>query len=141
MTRNRCAPKRPPTVSHSAQFRPLVAGWKFFSSGKGGFQAEFPPQSEEWNRGAYLVEGVGHCGACHKPRNFLGAKRTQRFLAGGEPEVFDAAGVNSLSPAPVQWSADHVFKHIRHGFRRHNGVPAGPHGRGLLSSQTVTHRA
>ena len=37
----------------------------------------------EWNRGAYLVEGLGHCGACHTPRNFLGAEDQSRALSGG----------------------------------------------------------
>jgi mono/diheme cytochrome c family protein len=40
-------------------------------------------QSAEWNRGAYLVEGLGHCGACHTPRNQLGGERTSQALTGG----------------------------------------------------------
>jgi mono/diheme cytochrome c family protein len=40
-------------------------------------------QSAEWNRGAYLVEGLGHCGACHTPRNQLGGERVSQALTGG----------------------------------------------------------
>jgi mono/diheme cytochrome c family protein len=40
-------------------------------------------QSAEFNRGAYLVEGLGHCGACHTPRNFLGGEKTDEALSGG----------------------------------------------------------
>ena len=40
-------------------------------------------RSAEWNRGAYLVQGLGHCGACHTPRNLLGGERTSQSLAGG----------------------------------------------------------
>src|SRR3546814_8458300 len=39
-------------------------------------------KSAEWNRGAYLVEGLGHCGACHTPRNLLGAEKTALALTG-----------------------------------------------------------
>ena len=42
-----------------------------------------PERSEAWNRGAYLVQGLGHCGACHSPRNVLGASRDGAALAGG----------------------------------------------------------
>src|SRR3546814_13430722 len=40
-------------------------------------------KSAEWNRGAYLVEGLGHCGACHTPRNLLGAEKKDLALTGG----------------------------------------------------------
>ena len=61
-------------------------------------------QSVQWNRGAYLVNGLGHCGACHTPRNALGASQSERAFAGGmipvqnwyAPSLLqsDAAGVN-----------------------------------------------
>ena len=62
--------------------RELLGPWKsmFFES------ARFTPrkdQSAEWNRGAYLVEGLGHCGACHSPRNLLGAEKTDQAMSGG----------------------------------------------------------
>jgi mono/diheme cytochrome c family protein len=41
-------------------------------------------QSAEWNRGAYLVNGLGHCGACHTPRNFLGAEQAELAMSGGQ---------------------------------------------------------
>jgi mono/diheme cytochrome c family protein len=66
--------------------RRLVGGWKFlFLDGK-----PFVPdaaQSAAWNRGAYLVNGPGHCAECHSPRNALGAIVTaQRFAGGPDPE-------------------------------------------------------
>jgi len=46
-----------------------------------------PAQTAEWNRGAYLVNGPGHCAECHSPRNFIGAiKASQRFAGGPNPE-------------------------------------------------------
>jgi mono/diheme cytochrome c family protein len=67
-------------------FRRLVGGWKFlFLDGK-----RFVPDSTKsatWNRGAYLVNGPGHCAECHSPRNAFGAiKESQRFAGGPNPE-------------------------------------------------------
>jgi mono/diheme cytochrome c family protein len=66
--------------------RRLVGGWKFlFFDGK-PFSPD-PKQSPQWNRGAYLVNGLGHCAECHSPRNFLGGiVASQRFAGGPNPE-------------------------------------------------------
>ncbi len=63
-----------------------VGVWKFlFLDGK-PFEPD-PKQSAQWNRGAYLVNGAGHCAECHTPRNFLGGmKSSQRFAGGPNPE-------------------------------------------------------
>jgi mono/diheme cytochrome c family protein len=61
--------------------RPLLAGWRALYFKEGTFKPE-PKQDAEWNRGAYLVEGLGHCNACHAARNVLGAVR-QQDLGGG----------------------------------------------------------
>ena len=63
-------------------YREVMAGWNdiFFKEG------EFSPdtkKSAEWNRGAYLVEGLGHCGACHTPTNVFGAAKSGEHLQGG----------------------------------------------------------
>ncbi|MDD9891518.1 MAG: cytochrome c [Gammaproteobacteria bacterium] len=61
----------------------LMAFWKIFFFDSGVFENNFD-QSEQWNRGAYLVEALAHCSACHTPRNFLGAEHEHLFMAGGE---------------------------------------------------------
>jgi mono/diheme cytochrome c family protein len=62
--------------------RALMAAWKrlFFDAGP---YEDDPDQSAEWNRGAYLVEALAHCGACHTPRNSLGAERRDQWMGGG----------------------------------------------------------
>jgi nicotinate dehydrogenase subunit B len=105
--------------------RPLMAGWNalFHSS------ATFAPnavQSAIWNRGAYLVEGLGHCGACHSPRNALGAEKAEAYLAGGFAEGWEAPALTSLSQAPIRWSEDELFAYLRTGESRFHGVAAGP---------------
>ncbi len=62
-------------------FRPLLRGWQLLFFEKGTFQPE-PDRSETWNRGAYIVNGPGHCSECHTPRNLLGGPKRDRFLAG-----------------------------------------------------------
>jgi cytochrome c553 len=56
--------------------------WRALSFTPQTFKTD-PAQSAEWNRGAYLVQGLGHCAACHAPRNALGATRNPLNLAGG----------------------------------------------------------
>jgi nicotinate dehydrogenase subunit B len=106
-------------------WRPLLAGWNALFHGTGVFEAD-PTKSEIWNRGAYLVEGLGHCGACHSPRNALGAERANAYLAGGFAEGWEAPPLTSLSHAPIPWSEDELFAYLRTGESRFHGVAAGP---------------
>lgn len=62
--------------------RPLLAFWKALFHDPETFNPD-PARSEAWNRGAYLVEGPGHCGACHSPRNLLGAEDESMAFTGG----------------------------------------------------------
>ncbi|HWK52232.1 MAG TPA: cytochrome c, partial [Steroidobacter sp.] len=64
-----------------------------------------PQQSDEWNRGAYLTQGVAHCGACHTPRNFLGAERGALALTGGV--MFDEVRPGKYR----EWSAVNLTTH------------------------------
>jgi mono/diheme cytochrome c family protein len=80
-----------PPVTHAQQAHTLVwplgtqaalAVWRSLYFQPSPFQAE-KAQSAEWNRGAYLVQGLGHCAACHSPRNALGAPGPVNDLSGG----------------------------------------------------------
>jgi mono/diheme cytochrome c family protein len=62
--------------------RRLVGGWKFLFFDGESFQLD-ATKSEQWNRGAYLVNGPGHCAECHSPRNRFGAIVAQQRFAGG----------------------------------------------------------
>jgi nicotinate dehydrogenase subunit B len=105
--------------------RPLMAGWNaLFHSGATFTQDT--TKSAAWNRGAYLVEGLGHCGACHSPRNALGAEKAEAYLAGGLAEGWEAPPLTSLSHAPIPWSEDELFAYLRTGESRFHGVAAGP---------------
>jgi mono/diheme cytochrome c family protein len=91
----------PPRNALSFPFsvRGLLSGWNmmFFAPGR---YVPNGAQSAEWNRGAYLTQGLGHCGACHSPRNALGGERTSLALTGGDylDEIGDEVVDNKITP-------------------------------------------
>jgi nicotinate dehydrogenase subunit B len=105
--------------------RPLAAGWNALFHQPSVFEPDLT-KSETWNRGAYLVEGLGHCSACHSPRNALGAEKQHAYLAGGFAEGWEAPPLTSLSQAPIPWSEDEFYAYLRKGESRFHGVAAGP---------------
>jgi nicotinate dehydrogenase subunit B len=105
--------------------RPLLAGWNALFHQAETFVPD-PSKSDIWNRGAYLVEGLGHCGACHSPRNALQAEKATAYLAGGFAEGWEAPALTSLSQAPIPWNEDELFAYLRTGESRYHGVAAGP---------------
>jgi len=105
--------------------RPLIAVWKMLFLRQDGFRAD-PAKSAEWNRGAYLVEGLAHCGACHTPRNRLGAERSEAAFAGGEAENWQAYAINAQSSAAVPWTEEALISYLQRGWHAHHGVARGP---------------
>jgi mono/diheme cytochrome c family protein len=103
----------------------VIAGWKLLFLRHGTYQPD-STQSAEWNRGAYLVEGLAHCGSCHTPRNALGAERASAQFAGGDVDNWHAYAINAQSPAPVPWDADALFAYLRDGWHPDHGVARGP---------------
>lgn len=88
-------------------WRFLVTFWKWFFFTPGPYQS-VASLGEIVNRGAYLVQALGHCGECHTPRNFLGGPKMSRFLAGGKtPEGKD---VSNLTPTGLKKQDDKEIK-------------------------------
>jgi mono/diheme cytochrome c family protein len=121
--------------------RTFVGIWKSRYFERGVFKPD-PARSAEWNRGAYLVEGLGHCGACHTPRNTLGAEEKNRAFAGGEVEGWHAPALDSASPSPVPWTVDRMQAYLRHGVADLHPISAGPmvevvHGLSQVSDEAV----
>jgi mono/diheme cytochrome c family protein len=106
-------------------FRPMVSVWKSLFFERGVYRPD-PGRSAEWNRGAYLVEGLGHCGSCHTPRNAMGAEKKDLYLGGGEAEGWYATAVNASSPAPVVWTVDQLTRYLGQGWDDGHGHAAGP---------------
>jgi mono/diheme cytochrome c family protein len=85
-------------------------------------------KSEEWNRGAYLAEGLGHCGMCHTPKNFLGGDKTRARLQGYSLQGWFAADITNDSKRGIGgWSVDDVVSYLKTG---HN---AAAYGTGLMA--------
>ena len=109
-------------------WRPLMALWNGLFHAPVQFQAQ-AQQSAEWNRGAYLVDGLGHCGACHTPRNALGAERNeQSYMQGAMVDGWQAPALNQMNPSPVPWSEEEFFRYLRQGHTQQHGIAAGPMG-------------
>jgi len=119
------APARHNQLSFPFNHRLVIAGWKLLFLRAGTYKPD-PAKSAEWNRGVYLVEGLAHCGACHTPRNALGAERTTASFAGGEVDNWQAYPINAQSPAPVPWDADALTAYLRDGFHSDHGTARGP---------------
>ncbi|VVE24913.1 cytochrome C [Pandoraea capi] len=105
--------------------RRLVAGWNWMYHDTAEYRPD-PSQSTLWNRGRYLVDGAGHCGACHTPRNMLGAERDKLYLRGGEAEGWRAPPLVGTPDTPVPWTEAALFDYLRTGFSPEHGVAAGP---------------
>ena len=71
-------------------------------------------------------KGLAHCGACHTPRNVLGAERASASFAGGDVDNWNAFAINAQSPSPVPWNAEALFAYLRDGSHPDHGVARGP---------------
>ncbi len=108
-------------------FRPLLAVWDRLYLRPGVWQRT-PGQSDEWNRGAYLSVGLAHCGACHTPRNPLGAEERGARYGGGWAEGWYAPAINDQSPARRAWTTDRLAAYLRTGLDTNHAAAAGPMG-------------
>jgi mono/diheme cytochrome c family protein len=115
---------RAPQLAFPLNWRFFAAAWQVLFLREGPYQAT-SSHDPMWNRGAYLANGLGHCGACHTPRNWLGAETGDRF-GGGVAENWVAPALNASSPAPVPWTADQLYAYLRHGFSDQHGAASGP---------------
>lgn len=108
-------------LSFPFSIRSLMSVWKFFFFEEGVYQSD-NSQSEEWNRGAYLVEALAHCSACHAPRNFLGAEKGVMTggvyndkVRTGEIRKWSAPNLTSASNGLGAWSLDDVVAYLKTG--------------------------
>ena len=103
-------------------WRTLVSIWKWLFF-KPGPAAADPQLNAVQNRGRYLVTALGHCGECHTPRNFLGATKGDRFLAGGKgPEN---KNVPNLTPTRLKkWSDGELRDFLTTGLYADGDVPS-----------------
>jgi mono/diheme cytochrome c family protein len=113
--------------------RRLVGLWKVLFLHGGPFRPD-PARSAPWNRGAYLVNGPGHCAECHSPRNVLGAIVADKRFAGG-PSADGKGWVPNITPAGLQhwkgdtaWSEKDIASFLEDGMN-----PAGDYAGGAMA--------
>jgi len=92
-----------------------------------------PSQSPVRDRGEYLAEGLGHCGSCHTPRNFLFAEKRERDYDGADAEGWHAYAINARIASPIPWNAPALAFYLRHGYHPQHGIARGTMG--LVTSE------
>ena len=115
------APARENELGFPYNQRWALGGWKMLFFDEGRFQPT-ASRSAEWNRGAYLVESLGHCSACHAPRNLLGAEKSGMTggeisdrVATGEIRTWSAPNLTNVPNGLQSWSLDDVADYLKKG--------------------------
>jgi len=106
-----------PALPFPLSWRGSVAAWNRLFFEPGTYQAD-PKKSAQWNRGAYLVEGAGHCGACHSPKNVLGAVKQDKRFQGGEGEGWFAVDLTADREGLGSWNEDEIVEYLKTGANR-----------------------
>jgi mono/diheme cytochrome c family protein len=105
--------------------RPATSTWDLINFRPGAFQPN-PAKSEAWNRGAYLVEGLGHCGTCHTPKNITGGDREHEALQGALLQDWFAPDVTpDLRTGIGGWSAEEIVRYLKTGANSFD-IASGP---------------
>jgi mono/diheme cytochrome c family protein len=101
----------------SIRFGMRIWDFVFFKSGQ--YQPD-STKSAEWNRGAYLVQGPGHCGACHTPKNFAGADKSGEYLRGANLQAWFAPDITNDNRRGLgRWSIEQIVNYLKTG---HNAI-------------------
>ncbi len=115
--------------------RAAMAVWDALYFEPGAFQPD-PKKSAEWNRGAYLVLGPGHCGACHTPKTVLGGDLSHEALRGYTIQGWFAPNITGdLELGLGRWSVEDVVAYLRTGHNRFAGA-SGPMSEEIVDSSS-----
>ncbi len=120
------APRAPIKLSFPFNIRETLVTWRTLFFKPGELQPD-PSRSPEVARGAYLVEGLGHCGECHNQHNVLGASSWSGRLEGGAIEGWYAPNITSDGQQGIgSWSEDQIATFLKTGTAPGKGVVLGP---------------
>lgn len=119
------APAHPNRLDFPFGFRPLIGVWNALYLKRDPWQPD-PHRDVEWNRGAYLADTLGHCGACHTPRTRLGGPDLKRYLDGGEAEGWYVPALNAHAPTPLPWTREQLVAYLRTGIADEHAAAGGP---------------
>jgi mono/diheme cytochrome c family protein len=120
------APTKPNKLIFPFNIREGIAGWNALYFKPGTFKPD-PGKSAEWNRGAYLVEGLGHCADCHTPKNLAQAPIDSEAFAGGKVDDWYAPNITSDPKEGIgTWSQQTIASFLKNGASQGKGVVFGP---------------
>ena len=103
------------TLPFPFNIRMSMIGWNMLFFTPGEFKPD-PKRSDEFNRGAYLVEGLGHCGACHTPFNAFGASKDDKYLQGNQIDNWTAPNITNDKQAGLgKWTVDDIVQYLKTG--------------------------
>lgn len=105
----------PPELRWPLNYRVVMRAWNFLFFRPGIFEPN-QRKSAEWNRGGYLVTGAAHCGACHTPKNILGADKRGQAFGGGLVQGWFAPRLDSAERSGLKsWSVDDIAEYLQSG--------------------------
>lgn len=116
---------KPPELRWPFGYRGLMRVWNALYFTPALFEPD-QSQSAAWNRGGYLVTGLGHCGACHTPKNTFGADRNTQALSGSEVGGWYAPRLDGAARSGLKsWNADDIVEYLASGrnAKSHAGGP------------------
>jgi mono/diheme cytochrome c family protein len=94
-----------------------------------------PAKPADWNRGAYLVEALGHCGECHTPRNFMQGLKSSKAFAGADIEGWHAYNLTSDKAAGLgDWTEAQLAQYLSTGHAEGKGPASGPMAEAIENS-------
>jgi mono/diheme cytochrome c family protein len=109
------------TLPFPFNIRAAMRAWNFLYFTDEEYQRD-PHKSDQWNRGAYLVEGPGHCGACHTGKTFLGGDKRVQYLKGAYLQGWSAPDITNDARLGIGgWSQEDLIAYLKGG---HNRVTA-----------------
>jgi mono/diheme cytochrome c family protein len=121
------------TLAFPFDQRWLMALWNLLEFSPRRFVPD-PSKSAEWNRGAYLVEGLGHCGECHTPRNGIGGLMGSKRLAGATVAGWQAGNLTPDRVAGIgAWRDDELLRFLSTG-----AAPGRAHALGPMAEVVAT---
>lgn len=107
--------------------RALLGTWRTLSFRAGAWRDD-PRRDAAWNRGAYLVTGLGHCGECHSPRSGIGVPKKGMELAGSDEPPAPAPNLTPHPDGLGGWSEDELIDFLRFGMTPEGDVVGGHMG-------------
>lgn len=116
---------KPPELRWPFGYRGLMRIWNAVYFKPGLFEPD-QSKSAAWNRGGYLVTGLGHCGACHTPKTYFGADRDTQALSGNAVDGWFAPRLDGAARTGLQsWSAEDIAEYLQSGrnAKSHAGGP------------------